>query len=544
MNYNTNQFKSKLKKVLPDIKVLGEYKNTITKILVEDGLKIKYQVFPESLLRGCYPKITSAIDLQDAFCKKLKAKHANLLLISKYIGANIHVIVQDELGIKYRVFPGFLLSSKSKPSIKAAVDKTEAFKKIVYNKRSDCEILGDYKGDKFEILLKDKLGVLHKMLPYNIAKGNGLTLKSAVDKTLFINTILKLIHPELKLISKYKGADQKLIVEDDLGIQYSILFNNLIKSKNSISIKSAIDKSKAIDKIIRSVRNDIKIIDSYSSAKEQLEVTDLNGFRHKMSIYGLIDGNALSFNSVIDKSQYFDYLYSKINNLNYIRKSEFMGLELSIKMNCPDHGDFDSTPSKLLAATKCNSCYRESRVSTLSYFIERANILHNSKYDYSSSVYNGFNSRIDIICPRHGLFNQLVKGHLSGKGCKKCVDESQTGTLASVSKYNPTLKYKLYKFIVWSDDFKEVFGKVGLTLDVKRRIWGIPYNVSVIDVKEDTINVLYKEEQDFFVKIKSRKLHYIPKIKFGGYTECYKLNEDEMSKALEKIKSLVSNTAN
>jgi hypothetical protein len=137
MNNITSQFKYKLKKVLPDIKILGQYKNTITKILVEDNLKIQYEVFPESLLRGCYPKITSAINLQDAFYKKLKIKHPNLLLISKYKGANSHVIVQDELGIKYSVVPGFLLSSKSKPSIKAAVDKTDAFKKIVYHRRSD-----------------------------------------------------------------------------------------------------------------------------------------------------------------------------------------------------------------------------------------------------------------------------------------------------------------------------------------------------------------------------------------------------------------------
>ena len=365
-----------------------------------------------------------------------------------------------------------------------------------------------------------------------------------MDKTEYINTLLKIYHPELKLVSKYRGADQKIRVIDDLGIEYSILFNNLLKSNKHISIKSAINKSSAIDKIIRSVRDDIKVIGNYSFSKEQLIVTDLDGFNHEMSIYGLINGNVLSFNSVIDKSLYFDFLYSKINNLNYQRKSEFKGLKSLIKMNCPNHGDFESTPEKLLGATKCNLCYRESRVSTLRYFIERASLLHNNKYDYSNSVYKGFNSRIDIICPKHGLFNQLVKGHLSGKGCKKCVEESQTGTLASVSKYNPTLKYKLYKFIVWSDDLKEVFGKVGLTLDVKRRIWGIPYNVFVMNVDEGPINELYSREQDFFDKIKKSGKSYIPKIKFGGYTECFMLNEKEMSNALKKINSLFSNPTN
>ncbi len=300
MNSNFVEFKSKLKKILPDIKVLGSFKNHKTKILVEDILNIKYEVYPDSLLRGCYPKITSAINIKEAFCKKLRIKHPNFILVSGYSGANNYVIVRDELGINYNVTPGSLLSSKSKPSIKAAIDKTDAFKKITYNIRTDCQIISEYKGDKVEILLKDKYDILHKMLPYNVTKGNNLTLKSAVNKTDFIQTILKIKHPELKLVSKYMGADKKIILEDDLGIKYSILFNNLIKSKRSISIKSAINKFDAVNKIIRSVRNDIKVIDNYSSAKEQLIVEDLNGFKHKMSIYGLIEGNVLSFNSVLD----------------------------------------------------------------------------------------------------------------------------------------------------------------------------------------------------------------------------------------------------
>ena len=213
--------------------------------------------------------------------------------------------------------------------------------------------------------------------------------------------------------------------------------------------------------------------------------------------------------------------------------------KLSIIMNCPNHGDFESTPEKLLSGTMCKLCYRDSRLNTLSYFIERANLIHCKKYDYSKSIYKGFNSRIDIRCPKHGIFNQLVKGHLTGDGCKKCSNENQTGTLASVSKYNPTLKYKLYKFIVWSDDLKEVFGKVGLTLDVKRRIWGIPYNVHVINVTEGAIIDLYKQEQEFFSKIKLKRLQYSPRIKFGGYTECYKLNKEEMIDSLNQIKSLI-----
>jgi hypothetical protein len=133
-----------------------------------------------------------------------------------------------------------LSTFSTKPSIKSAINKTEAFKKMVNQKRTDCEIIGEYKGDKSEILLKDKFGIIHKMLPYNILKGNGLTLKSAVNKTEYIREIVKLNHPELKLVGKYKGSFEKITLEDELGIKYALLFNNLIKSKRGISIKSAI----------------------------------------------------------------------------------------------------------------------------------------------------------------------------------------------------------------------------------------------------------------------------------------------------------------
>jgi hypothetical protein len=524
----SKEFSLRIPKKLNDIKVLSEYTNSKTKILVEDSFGIRYLVFPETLLRGCRPKITSAVDIQNAFIRKLKKYHPDLKLVSEYNGANNYVNVQDSISIIYRVTPGFLLSAKSKPSIKAAIDKTDAFKKIVYNKRTDLEIIGEYKGDKREVLLKDKYGIFHKMLPYNIMKGNSLTLKSAVEKTEYVRAIVKLTHPDLKLIGKYRSAYDKIMFEDELGIKYSILFNNLIKSKRAISIKSAINKTLAVNKIIKSVRKDIDTVVKFSSAKEQLIIKDLEGFKHKMSMYSLLDGNVLSLNSVLDKSTYFDYLYTKINIHGYKRVTSYKGYTMPLTLKCQKHGSFISTPEKLLFKTLCEKCSRELRFNSLEDFVEKANRIHVCKYDYTKSVYKGFNSRIDIICPKHGKFNQLVKGHLSGKGCKKCVQESQTGTLASVSKYNPNLIYKLYKLFVWSDDRKEVFGKVGLTLDVKRRIWGIPYNVKLIELKEGKISDLFKEEQNFFLEIRRLGLEYLPKIKFGGYTECYKLSKEDI----------------
>ena len=39
-------------------------------------------------------------------------------------------------------------------------------------------------------------------------------------------------------------------------------------------------------------------------------------------------------------------------------------------------------------------------------FISKSNIIHNGKYDYSLVEYINTNTKVSIICPNHGVFNQ------------------------------------------------------------------------------------------------------------------------------------------
>lgn len=57
-------------------------------------------------------------------------------------------------------------------------------------------------------------------------------------------------------------------------------------------------------------------------------------------------------------------------------------------------------------------------------FIEKANEVHNDKYDYSETVFKNVNTKVRIICPKHGVFEQLPYNHLKGQGCRKCGRES------------------------------------------------------------------------------------------------------------------------
>lgn len=66
-------------------------------------------------------------------------------------------------------------------------------------------------------------------------------------------------------------------------------------------------------------------------------------------------------------------------------------------------------------------------------FIQRSNIIHNFKYDYSKSSYKGLNFKIDIICPTHGIFTMTANNHINKKcGCKKCKKVTYNKTTSAV----------------------------------------------------------------------------------------------------------------
>jgi hypothetical protein len=65
-------------------------------------------------------------------------------------------------------------------------------------------------------------------------------------------------------------------------------------------------------------------------------------------------------------------------------------------------------------------------------FILRAQIKHNNKYKYDLVVYENSKTKVKIICPYHGIFNQSPGAHLySGYGCEKCSRDSHKLTSLS-----------------------------------------------------------------------------------------------------------------
>ena len=61
-------------------------------------------------------------------------------------------------------------------------------------------------------------------------------------------------------------------------------------------------------------------------------------------------------------------------------------------------------------------------------FETSARRIHGEKYSYEMVEYVNIRTKVKIICPIHGVFEQVPNRHMSGRGCPKCGDEDRSKT--------------------------------------------------------------------------------------------------------------------
>ena len=67
-------------------------------------------------------------------------------------------------------------------------------------------------------------------------------------------------------------------------------------------------------------------------------------------------------------------------------------------------------------------------------FIQKAKLVHGDKYDYSKVEYVNSHTKINIICPDHGIFEIRPTNHLCGIGCAKCGGNKKLNTNEFIQK--------------------------------------------------------------------------------------------------------------
>jgi len=223
-------------------------------------------------------------------------------------------------------------------------------------------------------------------------------------------------------------------------------------------------------------------------------------------------------NNMISKDDFIK-LGNKIHNNKYdYSKSEYKKKRSKITIICPKHGEFEQTPAKHLNGQGCPFCNRSeicgSKKMTTEQFIKQAKKIHGDRYDYSNTEYLGSRNKLEIICPKHGVFMVVGYSHLSGCGCAKCgFNTSLAGDRWIKSFNNPNIqtevtlwinnkRYKVDGIDYTTNTIYEYFGSFWHGNPDRKDIQGLHPRLKIpfSELYEETLNrVKHMEENGYKV---------------------------------------------
>lgn len=146
-----------------------------------------------------------------------------------------------------------------------------------------------------------------------------------------------------------------------------------------------------------------------------------------------------------EKNNIFQQQFIDKSNIRHNNKYDYSKVTYShamkkVTITCPVHGDFLQQPSNHLNGAGCSKCFNERRgITTRSNsidFIKKAKLIHIDKYDYSKVNYCNWETKVDIICKKHGIFKQTPNSHLNGSGCPRCSDSKGERIISKILDNN------------------------------------------------------------------------------------------------------------
>lgn len=102
---------------------------------------------------------------------------------------------------------------------------------------------------------------------------------------------------------------------------------------------------------------------------------------------------------------------------------EYNNARTKVNIICTEHGIFSVTPDSLLRGTKCNECMKIKRIQnsrdSKDEFIIKAKKVH-PEYNYSLVKYINSQTKVTVICSKHGKFLIRPNTLIMGGGCWNC----------------------------------------------------------------------------------------------------------------------------
>ena len=137
---------------------------------------------------------------------------------------------------------------------------------------------------------------------------------------------------------------------------------------------------------------------------------------------------------------------------------QYKNAKTIVAIKCPSHDVFHQTPNDHInSKIGCPQCIVNHKATlyrkSLDQFINEAASLHDGKYDYSLVVYHNAQTKVNIICPIHGIFEQKPNNHIKeGNGCPQCAGNIKRNTEQFVKQAKNVhgIKY-LYTNVVYKN---------------------------------------------------------------------------------------------
>lgn len=144
-----------------------------------------------------------------------------------------------------------------------------------------------------------------------------------------------------------------------------------------------------------------------------------------------------------------------------------------VTIRCPKHGYFTLRAENHYLKSIGYGCPRcGGRIVTTDDFIERANIIHNNKYGYALTKFNGMKSNVTVTCQKHGNFEIVAMRHLRGIGCPQCnVRSTDTESFIKKARMRHGDMYDYSKV-----DYKGSHVKVCIVCPEHGEFWQNPHN--------------------------------------------------------------------
>jgi hypothetical protein len=223
--------------------------------------------------------------------------------------------------------------------------------------------------------------------------------------------------------------------------------------------------------------------------------------------------------------------YCKHGDRYNYRLVEYKNNKTKVKIICPIHGIFEQTPHGHLRGYGCLECGGSKRLTT-EEFIKKAKDIHGDKYDYSLVEYKNNKTKVKIICHEHGPFEQTPNDHLKGFGCPKCKGRYEKPYRKSNIPQYDTFQSQLEPYGIKCRMNKEDNN----VLEVKCMYcdrWYIPSYKSV-QHKIETINGQTTGEQNLYCSDECKRA--CPTYGHILYPKDYKINTSrEVQPALRKL---------